>query len=116
MIGVVVAPSMGPPGRRREVVVMGFLDKVKEQASVATAAAKEVAQKGQAKVDSIQAKRAADALLRDLGLAAYLEQEGRGTATTSADIERLIAALKAHEAANGDVPAIYESPTGLGHA
>lgn len=95
---------------------MGFLDKVKEQASVASAAAKEVAQKGQAKVDSIQAKRAADALLRDLGLAAYLEQEGRGTAATPSDIERLVAALKAHETLNGQVPAVYESPVGLGTA
>jgi hypothetical protein len=36
---------------------MGFLDKVKEQAAVATAAAKDAAQKGQAKLDDLQAPR-----------------------------------------------------------
>jgi hypothetical protein len=50
---------------------MGFMDKVKEQASVAAAAAKEAAQKGQAKVEEVQAKRAADGMLRKLGLAVY---------------------------------------------
>ena len=100
----------------RKAGTVGFLDKVKEQASVASAAAKEVAQKGQAKVDGIQAKRAADALLRDLGLAAYMEQEGRGTPTTPDDIERLIAALKAHETTNGEIPLVFESAVGTGGA
>ena len=53
---------------------MGFLDKVKEQAASATAVAKDAAQKGQAKLDDMQAKKAADALLRDLGVATYAAQ------------------------------------------
>ena len=38
---------------------MGFLDKAKEQMAVATTVAKDAAQKGQAKIDAAQAKRAA---------------------------------------------------------
>ena len=82
---------------------MGFLDKVKEQAAVATAVAKDAAQKGQAKLDDYQAKRDADALLRDLGAVAYAEQTGRGTATTATDVEQLIAKLQAHEATHGPI-------------
>jgi uncharacterized protein (DUF2164 family) len=82
---------------------MGFLDKVKEQAAVATAVAKDAAQKGQAKIDDLQAKRAADALLRDLGAAYYAQQTGRSTPTTDADVQRLIEQLKGHEALNGTV-------------
>jgi hypothetical protein len=91
---------------------MGFLDKVKEQAAVATAVAKDAAQKGQAKLDTIQAKRAADAILRDLGVAVYAQQTGRGTAETQADIERLTGALHAHEEANGPIALQFESPAG----
>ena len=47
---------------------MGLLDKVKEQAAVAGAAAKDAAAKGQAKMEEAQAKRAADGQLRELGL------------------------------------------------
>ena len=46
---------------------MGLLDKVKQTAATATEAAKEAAAKGQAKYDEVQAKKAADGLLRDLG-------------------------------------------------
>jgi len=59
---------------------------VKEQASVAASAAKEAAQKGQAKVGEVQAKRAADGVLRQLGLAAYLQQAGRASAGVDDDI------------------------------
>ena len=53
---------------------MGFVDKVKQQAAVATAVAKDTAQKGQAKIDEVQAKMAADgasspaAVLRDIAV------------------------------------------------
>ncbi len=82
---------------------MGFLDKVKEGAAQATAAAKDAAQKGQAKLDALQAKRQADGLLRDLGAATYAEKVGRAPATNSADIERLIGALEHHEHENGQI-------------
>ncbi len=89
---------------------MGFLDKVKETTAQATAAAKDAATKGQAKLDTMQAKKAADAMLRDLGVAAYAEQTGRGTPDTEAGAGRLVAALQQHEATNGPIPLAFESP------
>jgi hypothetical protein len=82
---------------------MGFLDKVKEGAAQASAAAKDAAQKGQAKLDTMQAKKAADGLLRDLGAAAYAEKTGRAAADNSAEIDRILAALEEHERENGPI-------------
>ena len=82
---------------------MGFMDKVKEQASVAAAAAKDAAQKGQAKVGEVQAKRAADGVLRQLGLAAYLLQTERAKGTTESDIAGYVESLKAYEAEFGEL-------------
>ncbi len=82
---------------------MGFLDKVKEQAATASAVAKDAAQKGQAKLDELQAKRAADGFLRDLGALAYADQTGRSSSTADVDAERLVTALRAHEQAHGPI-------------
>ncbi len=89
---------------------MGFLDKVKEQAATATAAAKDAANKGQAKLDTMQAKKAADALLRDLGAATYADQTGRATPETGPSAGRLVAALQQHEATHGAIDLAFESP------
>ena len=72
---------------------MGLLDKVKAQATAATVMAKDAAQKGQAKLDEVQSKKAADGILRDLGAAFYATKTGRATPSTEADIDRLVAAL-----------------------
>jgi len=80
---------------------MGIMDKVKEGAATATAAAKDAAQKGQAKIDEMQAKKAADALLRDLGAAYYAQWQKRGTDDSPAQIEKLVEALQAHEDEHG---------------
>jgi hypothetical protein len=88
---------------------MGLLDKVKDAAQNATVAAKDAAAKGQAKLDGAQAKRAADGLLRDLGAAYYATKTGRSTATTDADIDRLVAALQAHESEHGQITLAPES-------
>jgi hypothetical protein len=82
---------------------MGLLDKVKTQAASATAMAKDAAQKGQAKLDAIQAKRAADVMLRNLGAAVYGQRTGRAIPNAEADIERIVASLKAHEAEHGSI-------------
>ena len=82
---------------------MGFLDKVKESASTAAAAAKDAAQKGQAKVDEVQAKRSADGVLRQLGLAVYLEQAGRSSSTSEADVARYVDTLKSYETEYGEL-------------
>ena len=82
---------------------MGLLDKVKATAATATEAAKDAAAKGQAKLDEAQAKKAADGMLRDLGAAFYATKTGRATPTTEADIDRLVAALQAHESEHGPI-------------
>lgn len=89
---------------------MGLLDKVKTQAASATAMAKDAAQKGQAKIDAIQAKRATDVMLRNLGAVVYAQRTGRGTATADADVERIVDSLKAHEAEHGPIDLGAEVP------
>lgn len=93
---------------------MGFLDKVKEQAQAATATAKEMAAKGQGKLDELQAKRAADAMLRDLGALTYASATNREGTNAEADAGRLVAALQAHESEHGPISLGAESPTGKG--
>ena len=65
--------------------------------------AKDAAEKGQAKLDEAQAKKAADGMLRDLGAAFYATKTGRATPSTDADIENLVAALQAHESEHGQI-------------
>ncbi|MDA8310101.1 MAG: hypothetical protein M0Z46_05725 [Actinomycetota bacterium] len=91
---------------------MGLLDKVKTQAVNASAIAKDAAQKGQAKLDAIQAKRAADVLLRDLGAVVYGQRTGRAAATAESDVERIVASLQAHEAEYGPIDLGAEEPKG----
>lgn len=91
---------------------MGFLDKVKEQASAAAAATKEGVAKGQSKLDEMQAKKAADAMLRDLGAVSYGSVTSRETPTSEADATRLVAALQAHETEHGEISLALESPAG----
>lgn len=88
---------------------MGLLDKVKTQAASATAVAKDAAQRGQAKLDAIQARRAADILLRNLGAVVYAQRSGRGAPTADADAERIVASLEAHEAEHGPIDLGAES-------
>jgi hypothetical protein len=88
---------------------MGLLDKVKAQATAATEMAKDAAQKGQAKMDGMQAKKAGDGMLRDLGAAFYAAKTGRETPSTEADVERLVAALQAHESEHGSITLAPES-------
>ena len=82
---------------------MGFLDKVKQQATQVGQKAQEGVRSGQEKVAEAQAKRRADALLRDLGAAVYAERTGRGTGQTAAEIERLSSELRSHEAEHGPI-------------
>lgn len=88
---------------------MGFMDKVKESAATAASAAKDAAAKGQAKVGEVQAKRGADGVLRQLGLAAYLQTQNRAPSTIEGDIEKYIETIKAYEAEHGELSA-DESP------
>jgi len=73
---------------------MGLMDRVKAQAT-------ELAQQGKAKYDQVQATRRADAMLRNLGALVYQERTGRGVPDSQAQVDKLVADLSAHEAANG---------------
>jgi hypothetical protein len=89
---------------------MGLLDKVKAQATAATEQAKDLAQKGQAKLNEVQSLKGSDGMLRDLGAAYYASQTGRSTPTTESDITRLVAALQAHEAEHGSLTLAPTTP------
>ena len=80
---------------------MGLMDKVKAQATVLAQKTQETAREGKAKFDQVQATRRADAMLRNLGALVYAERTGRGTPDTQGQIDRLVADISAHEAANG---------------
>jgi hypothetical protein len=58
---------------------MSFMDKVVSQAEQVTAKAQQGVAQGQAKLNELQASRARDALLRDLGAAYYAEQRSGGS-------------------------------------
>jgi hypothetical protein len=84
---------------------MTFLDKAKMAAEKAAAKAQQGVHQGQAKLDAMQAKRKADALLRELGAAYYAEQRQGGL---HEPVERALAALDAHEAEHGEVDTAAE--------
>lgn len=90
--------SQATPGRWRVAGKddMGFLDKVKSQAE-------QVAKQGQEKLGEVQAKRSADALLKDLGAWTYAVHTGRDHGHGAAQVDRLIAELQAHEAEHGPI-------------
>ena len=77
---------------------MGFMDKMKEQANSLAVQVNDTVSKGQQSFEEGQARKQADALLRDLGALVYLRYAGRGAANSDAEIARITAALEAHEA------------------
>ena len=79
---------------------MGLMDKVKAQAEVAMTKAKEGVAQGQAKLDQVQLKKQADALLRSLGAAYYAEQRKGGTSET---VSSALAAVDGFVAEHGDL-------------
>ena len=86
---------------------MGLMDKVKAQAEQAVAIAQKGVAQGQAKVEEVQAKRHADALLRNLGAAYFAQQRtgGGADAVTSA-----LAAVDAHVAEHGPIDTTITMP------
>jgi hypothetical protein len=79
------------------------MDQVNQYKEKATKTGKDLAQQGRAKYESMQAKRAADAMLHDLGAASYAEKSGRGGPNNGADIERITGKLEQHEKDNGPI-------------
>lgn len=99
---------------------MGLMDKVKAQATVLAQKTQETARESKARYDQVQAKRRADAMLRNLGAAVYAERTGRSTPETEAQIDKLVADLSAHESVHGSNLTAQEtetaSPDGSGSA
>ncbi len=79
---------------------MGLMDKLKGQAEQAASKAQQGAAQAQARFDAMQAKRAADGLLHDLGGAYYAEQRQGGPHDA---VERALAALDAHASKGGPI-------------
>ncbi len=82
---------------------MGFMDKVKSQASALAEKAQEGARAGQEKLSQVQAKRHSDALLLELGGIVYLDRSGRPQAGGDARAEAIVSELRAFEAEHGAV-------------
>jgi len=80
---------------------MALMDKMKAQAAQLAQKAQEAGKAGQAKIEEVQAKRKADGVLRDLGLAYYTQQTGGATEKTSSQMEKLIGELKSYEVEHG---------------
>lgn len=85
---------------------MGLLDKVKAQAG-------QVAAQGQAKLGEVQAKRQADALLRELGHAYFKQQREGGSAEAVSDA---LAKVDAHVAEHGSPDAATSAAPAQGAA
>jgi hypothetical protein len=79
---------------------MTLLDKAKVAAEKAAAVGKQGVQQGQAKIDAIQTKRKAEALLRELGAAYYAELRHGGSHDA---VEMVVGALDSHEKEHGAV-------------
>jgi hypothetical protein len=87
------------------------MDKVKQQAEQALAKAQQGVSQGQAKLDQVQVKRQADALLRNLG-AAYYAQHRQGRSPDA--VAAAMAALDEHVTDHGPIDAAASAPTSDG--
>jgi hypothetical protein len=79
---------------------MAFMDKVKAQAEQVIAKAQQGVAQGQVKLETYQASRNADAVLRELGRAFYA---GQRTGGSSDALDAALAAVDAYVAANGPI-------------
>ncbi len=73
---------------------MGFMDKVRTQATQLAEKAQEGLQTGKGKIDEMQERKHAGALLQELGAAVYRKHTGRDTPSSSDDVARLVSELK----------------------
>ncbi len=80
---------------------MGLMDRMKAQASQIAERAQEAGKVGQAKLEAMQARRKADALLTELGRIAFDAQAGRGAPGDDARRADIIEQLHQYEAEYG---------------
>lgn len=79
---------------------MGLMDRVKAQADQAMVKAQQGLAQGQSKLDALQAKRAGDALLRELGSAVHALHRGTGSQQA---VDDALAKVDAHVAEHGAI-------------
>ena len=77
---------------------MGFMDKVKAQATVLADKAQTGVQQGQTKIQEMQAHKHQDTLLRELGAYVFLSERGRTVPDSEARVAALMAEIDALEA------------------
>jgi hypothetical protein len=78
---------------------MGFMDKVKAQATVLADKAQTGVQQGQTKIQEMQSGKQADHLLRELGAYVFLSERGRIQPENEAKVTGIMDQLDALEAA-----------------
>jgi hypothetical protein len=83
------------------------MDKMKVQAEQLAKQAQQGMAQGQAKIGDMQAKKAADGLLHDLGAAVYAAQR---QGASNEPIEAILASLDAHAAAHGPIDTASAPP------
>ncbi|HEV3266918.1 MAG TPA: hypothetical protein VGZ68_00795 [Acidimicrobiales bacterium] len=90
------------------------MDKMKAQAAQLAQKAQEAGKAGQSKIVDVQAKRRADALLRDLGAAVYAQRTGAASGDSAAEIDRLVSELSKLESENGPLDVSEEGSSTTG--
>ncbi len=89
---------------------MGFMDKVKAQATVLADKAQTSVQQGQTKLAEMQSGKQADHLLRELGAYVFLGERDRNQPDGEAKVAELMAQLDALEAAGTPVTVTPDAP------
>jgi hypothetical protein len=82
---------------------MGFMDKMKEQATQLAEKTQQAVGQGQAKIGDTLAKRKADSYLLELGGLTYQQSTGASGAQHASRITSLLAQLQAHEQQHGPI-------------
>ena len=82
---------------------MGLMDKMKAQANQLAERAQEAGKAGQAKIESLQAKRKADALLEELGRITYAAHNAKSAPGDEGRITAIVEQLRQYEAEHGPV-------------
>ena len=89
---------------------MGFMDKVKAQATVLADKAQTGMQQGQVKIQEMQAGKQVDHLLREVGAYVFLSERGRTQPDSEAKVADLLSQLDALEAAGTPVTVTMDPP------
>jgi hypothetical protein len=91
---------------------MGFMDKVKAQATVLADKAQTGVQQGQTKLQEMQSGKQTDHLLRELGAYVFLSERGRNQPDSEAKVAAIMGQLDAIEA-GGTPVTISPDPTAV---